>query len=205
MFRCSLIIFLAIVVVTACGSTQTLPSYPRTILGTITKIGGRVLVEQDPEATIGNKIYFSLSDETQIFQRIDSDLHAKTLDYLAVGQRVEVWADGVILETFPGQAGAAVIVITDPDEESTAEAVTLTPPNRNPDASGMITQAYNTVWIDQNLVLFITPTTQFFRRSESAVETIDAPAIKEGQSVDIWVDKIQNQQARAQVIVVISH
>ena len=34
---------------------------------------------------------------------------------------------------------------------------------------------------------------------------MDARDIKEGQRVDVWVDKIQNQHAKAQVIVVIDH
>ena len=205
MFRCSLIIFLGMLALTSCGSNQTLPSYPRTILGTITRrgtsMGERMLVEQNPGASIGDKIFFNLSGETQIFQRINGDLQAQTSDYLAVGQRVEVWAEGGVAESWPGQAEATVIVIIDPDEESIAEAGTLMPPAREPDVSGMITQATNTVLIDQNLVLFITPTTQFLRRSGNTVEPMDARDIKEGQRVDVWVDKIQNQQA--QVIVVI--
>jgi hypothetical protein len=208
MFRCSLILLLLTVAVTACGSAQTLPTYPRTILGTITDIGDRLLVEQNPEATIGDKILFSLSDKTQIFRRNQGNIHAKTSDDLAVGQRVEVWAEGGVAESWPGQAEATVIVIIDPDEESTTEkAVTLMPPDGEPDVSGTITQAINTVLIDQNLVLFITPATQFFRRSGNAVEMIDAREIKEGQRVDVWVENTPqppaHPQAKAKAIVVI--
>ncbi len=203
MFRCSLILFLGMLALTSCASAQTLPSYPRTILGTITELGDRMLVEQQPGATIGDKIFFSLSGETQIFQRIHSDLQAQTSDYLAVGQRVEVWSEGVA-ESWPGQAEATVIVIIDPNEESTTEAGRLMPPAREPDVSGTITQATNTVWIDQNLVLFITPTTQFLRRSGNTVETMDARDIKEGQRVDVWVEKTAYALHKAQVILVIN-
>ena len=64
MLRCSVIIFLLVVAVTACGSTPMFPadglhvptpSYPSEILGTITEIGDRLLVEQEPGATIGNR------------------------------------------------------------------------------------------------------------------------------------------------------
>jgi hypothetical protein len=208
MLRCSFILLLLVMVATtACQSTPTLPSYPRTILGTITEISDRVLVEQQPGATIGDKILFSLSDETHIFQRVNSGLDAKTSGYLEVGQRVEVWADGVVLESWPGQAVAAVVVVTDPNKESTADTDMIMPPEREPDVSGTITQAYNTVLINHNLVLFITPTTEFLRRSGNTIETIDAREIKEGQRVDVWVENPpqpkDHPQARAQVIVVV--
>src|SRR5215212_10147333 len=175
MLRCSVIIFLLMVAATACGSIPALPaddshvptpSYPSLILGTITEIGDRkVLVEQEPGATIGNKTYLSLTDETQIFQRINSELQARTPDLLAIGQLVEVWVAGAVAESFPSQAEASVIVIEDPDEQSTAEASTVMPPTREPDVSGTITGASYTVVIDQKLRLDITPTTQFFWRS----------------------------------------
>src|SRR5215212_10561607 len=145
MLRCSVIIFLLMVAATACGSIPALPaddshgpipSYPSLILGTITEIGDRLLVEQEPGATIGNKTYLSLSDETQIFQRINSELQARTPDLLDVGQLVEVWVAGAVAESFPSQAEASVIVIQDPDEQSTAEASTIMPPTREPDVSG---------------------------------------------------------------------
>ena len=184
--------------------------YPRTILGTITENSDRVLVEQQPGATIGDKILFNISDETQIYQRVNSDLDAKTFDYLAVGQRVEVWAGGAIVDTWPGQAQAVTIVILDSDEESTTESSNLMLPDRPPDVSGTITQAVSTVWIDQKVLLFITPTTLFLRRSGNTVETIDAREIKEGQRVDVWVEQTasalqpkDHPQANAQVIVVV--
>jgi hypothetical protein len=196
--------------ITACRSTPKLPSYPRTILGTITEISDRVLVEQQPGAAIGDKILFSLSDKTQILERVNSELDAKTSDNLAVGQRVEVWADGVILDSWPGQAVAAFIIVTDSSQESTTASGTLMPPNREPDVSGTITQAVNTVWIDQKVLLMITPTTQFLRRSGNVVESINAREIKEGQHVDVWVEQTatalqpkDHPQAKAEVIVVI--
>jgi hypothetical protein len=169
-----------------------------------------VLVEQQPGATIGDKIFFSLSEKTKIFQRVNNGLHAKASAYLAVGQRVEVWADGAIIDTGIGQADAAVIVVLASNEESTAESSNLMLPNREPDVSGTITQAYGSVWIDQNVLLFITPTTRFLRRSGNTVETIDAREIKEGQRVEVWVEQTESAlkpedhpQANAEVIVVV--
>jgi len=176
------------------------PSYPRTIMGVITEIKDRILVEQQPEATIGDKIYFSLSHDIKIYQRINSDLHAVSSNNLEIGQLVEVWAYGVVLESFPGQAEANFIIVHS-NEESTDDALTL--PNRAPDVSGTITQALNTVLVDKKFVVFITPTTQFLRRSGNTVEAIEARNIKEGQYIEIWTDKIQGNQVIAQVIVVV--
>ena len=176
------------------------PSYPRTIMGVITEIKDRILVEQQPEATIGDKIYFSLSHDIKVYQRINNDLHTVSSNNLEVGQLVEVWAYGGVLESFPGQAEANFIIVHS-NEESTDDALTL--PNRDPDVSGTITQALNTVLVDKKYVVFITPTTYFLRRSGNTVEAIEARNIKEGQYIEIWTDKIQGNQVIAQVIVVV--
>lgn len=177
------------------------PSLPRTILGVITEINDRILVEQQPGATIGDKVYFGLSHDLQVYQRINGDLHATLSKNLEVGQRVEVWALGGVMESFPGQATANFIIIVGSDEESTEVPLRL--PDREPDVSGTITQAINTVWIDQKYVVFITPTTQFLHPSGDTVEAFDARDIKEGQLVDIWADRVQGKQVIAQVIVVV--
>ena len=178
------------------------PSYPRTIMGVITEIKDRILVEQQPEATIGDKIYFSLSHDIKVYQSINSDLRAISSNKLEVGQLVEIWVDGVVLDSFPGQAEANFIIVHS-NEESTGDADALTLPNRAPDVSGTITQALNTVLVDKKYVVFITPTTYFLRRSGNTVEAIEARNIKEGQYIEIWTDKIQGNQVIAQVIVVV--
>ncbi len=212
--RCALGVVLLVTMLAACGNAGTMPredaaapppSEPPTIVGEITQTGERVLVEQQPGTTIGDKIFFRLSDATRVLQRVDDDLQPKTAHDLALGQRVEVWADGGVAESFPGQAGAAVIVIANAAGEITPEPGRAAPPDREPDVVGTITQASNTVWIDHNLVLFITPRTQFFRRSGEALAVIDAREITEGQRVEVWVDEIRyapQPQAEAVAIVV---
>lgn len=139
------------------------PSSPSTIVGEITQLNGGILVEQQPGATISDKIVFSLNDATRIFTRIGDKLQPKTAGDLAIGQRVEVWAvDGIVAESFPGQATAETIIIADTAAEMTTTPNAAAPPDREPDVVGTITQASNTVWIDNNLVLLIAPTTQFF-------------------------------------------
>jgi hypothetical protein len=213
-FRFSTGVLLLMTMLAACANTgtmpngdsgTTLPSEPPTIVGEITDLGARMLVEQQPEAAIGNKIFFSLMDATDVFQRAGDGLQSKTIDDLAVGQSVEVWADGAVAASYPGQAGAAVIVIADTAADITPEPDTPALPNRAPDAVGTITQASNTVWIDQELVLFITPTTQFLRRSDEELDVMDARDISEGQRVEVWVDEIRyapQPQANAVAILV---
>jgi hypothetical protein len=93
-----------------------------------------------------------------------------------------------VATSFPGQAGAEVIVITEADDAATPEAITL--PDRDPDVAGPVSQASNTIWIDQQFILFVTPDTQFARRVGDAVVKLDASAITEGVQVEAWVDEI---------------
>lgn len=214
--RVLLAILFLITLLVACGNAPSTPtdasdvaqpSTPPTIAGEITQINERILVEQQPGATIGDKIVFSLNDATRIFTRIGDRLQPKTAGDLAIGQRVEVWAvDGIVAESFPGQATAETIIIANTAAEMTTTPNAAAPPDREPDVVGTITQASNTVWIDNNLVLFIAPTTQFFRRSGENVEAIDARDITAQQRVEVWIDEIRyggTPQADALAIVAI--
>jgi len=156
-------------------------------VGEITQVGERVLVEQHPGATIGDKIVFSLNNATRIVARVGDDLEPKNVGDLAVGQRVEVWAAGTVAESFPGQAGAETILIVDAAASSPGAAA---PPDQEPDAVGTITQATNSVVVDQSFVLFMTPTTQFFRKEGTMLKATDAREVTEGLQVEAWVDKI---------------
>lgn len=188
------------------ASDVTLPATPPTIVGEITHINGGVLVEQQPGASIGDKIVFSFNDATRIVARVGGELEQKTINDLAVGQRVEVWDAGYVAESFPAQADAETIIIADATAEMTTTPNAAAPPDREPDVIGTITQASNTVWIDNKLVLLIAPTTQFFRRSGKSVEVIDARDIMAQQRVEVWTTEIRyggTPQADALTIVVI--
>jgi hypothetical protein len=171
------------------ATLDALPTRPPEIEGEITKIEDRVLIEQQPGSDIGNKIGFSLSDDPRVYRRTGDELQQLSVEDLQVGQQVQAWATGGMVATsFPGQAGAEVIVITEADDAATPEAITL--PDRDPDVGGPVSQASNTIWIDQQFILFVTPDTQFARRDGDALEPIDASAITEGVQVEAWVDKI---------------
>lgn len=170
------------------ASTIAQPSLPPTIMGEITQINQRMLVEQHPGATIGDKVAFSLNAATRVVARTGDQLNPKTVGDLAVGQRVEVWDAGVVLQSFPAQADAATIVIA--DVAATRLPNAGAPPGREPDVTGMITQATNSVLVDQSFLLFTTPTTLFFRKSDEKIEPINARDITEGLQIEAWVDEI---------------
>jgi hypothetical protein len=97
-----------------------LPSEPATVVGTITRAqDNTVMVEEQPgQDTGGRKIVFSLSPATKIVVRRGQDLHDITAAELSVGSRVEAWADGAIAESYPEQARAAALVVTEANSSS---------------------------------------------------------------------------------------
>lgn len=94
---------------------SVLPGEPATIVGTITRAqDNSVMVEEQPgQETSGRKIVFSLSPATKIVARRGQDFHDITAAELTVGSRVEAWANGAIAESYPEQARAATIVVTE--------------------------------------------------------------------------------------------
>lgn len=186
------------------ATLDALPTRAPEIEGEITKIEDGVLIEQQPGSDIGDKIVFSLSDDTRVYRRSGDNLQQLSVNDLQVGQQAQAWATGGMVATsFPGQAGAEVIVITEGDAAATPEAIT--PPDRAPDVAGTISQASNTIWIDQQFILFVTPDTQFARREGDVPEPIDASAITEGVQVQAWVDEISydGSPPRANAILIV--
>jgi hypothetical protein len=93
------------------------PATAPDIRGTATKVNvavepRTVLVEEQPEETSGSaKAMVKLTEETRILRRAASEVEPATPGELAVGQTVSVWFSGPVLESFPVQVGAAVVVI----------------------------------------------------------------------------------------------
>lgn len=107
--------------------------------------------------------------------------------HFAVGQTVQVWDAGVVLESYPGQATAHRIVVV-PAPSAVPANGDVAPPQRAPDVRGIITQASNTIWIDGETVLILTASTHYYRRSAAGIEPVDAGAVAPGQQVEVWVD-----------------
>jgi hypothetical protein len=87
---------------------------PVSYVGYITSISGdSVLVEEDPASEWGgDKGYFTVTGETEIFRLVGGDAVAPaTFEELEVGQLVSATYSGPILESYLQQGGAGSIVI----------------------------------------------------------------------------------------------
>jgi hypothetical protein len=52
-----------------------------------------------------------VDEDTVVLRRAADGYEAATIDDVRVGDRVEVWVDGPVAESFPAQAHAAVVVL----------------------------------------------------------------------------------------------
>ncbi len=71
----------------------------------------------DIEELEGNAIYLALTEETEI---IKEDIEV-SLDDLAVGDKVEVWTTGIILESYPARGTALKVVVLEEEEKDEEE------------------------------------------------------------------------------------
>ena len=114
----------ALLILTGCGpqagptapgnsagiNTKGIPSEAPYIQGAITTVKEKqILVEENAVEVSGSaKASLRLTDSTRILRH--SGAAARSSD-LRVGQRVRVWVIGPVMESYPVQAMAAVIVI----------------------------------------------------------------------------------------------
>jgi hypothetical protein len=79
---------------------------------------GSILVETDPDGEGGEKIVFTIRQETTLEQQYtglgEDEREPIDFDQLDDGRRVEVGFDGQVAESFPGQATAGSVVVLDP-------------------------------------------------------------------------------------------
>ena len=106
--------FALVAAINCAPSVAALPSEPPYIVGTITSIGRiaegwSVRVEEHPQDVSGSaKGVFHVGDRTDV--RRPSGARASTAD-LHEGQRVRVWVAGPVMESYPVQATARLVVI----------------------------------------------------------------------------------------------
>lgn len=95
------------------GQSSTAPPAGKPYMeGAITQIAkDRVLVEEVPDQQQGNKCWMTVSDRTRVLIKVGEEVKLAGPAQLAVGQRVQVWVSGAILESYPCQAGADAILI----------------------------------------------------------------------------------------------
>jgi len=139
----------------------------------------RVLVELAPGTTLGGKIALTLTPDTQVAQQAPNGLQTLPPTDLAVGQTVQVSDTGAVTESYPAQATAHRIMMvppatTVPDDRGAAI------PQRAPDVTMTITQANNTLWIDDRTVAIFRASSRVYRRSGSTVDLVDIAAVSLG-------------------------
>lgn len=95
----------------ACSSNgPSIPEEPPYITGTITAVGlGSVRIEEVPADSSGSAKAQARTDAGTIV--IDRSRNRLTFDSLRVGQRVSAWFTGPIMESYPVQGNARVIVV----------------------------------------------------------------------------------------------
>ena len=115
---------MALLILTGCGppgspaavgrsaaiNTHGVPSEAPYIQGTITTVAqGQILVEEvAAEASGSAKASLRLTNTTRILHRTGESARASDL---RVGQRVQAWVAGPVMESYPTQGTAAVVVI----------------------------------------------------------------------------------------------
>ncbi|MEO6228280.1 MAG: DUF3221 domain-containing protein [Thermomonas sp.] len=94
--------------------TQGIPSDAPYIAGTITTVSAEhILVEENAAQASGSaKSSLRLTANTRILRRTGGAARATDLK---VGQRVQAWVSGPVMESYPTQGTAAVIVIEPSD------------------------------------------------------------------------------------------
>lgn len=96
-----------------CQSVDGPPERVPDIRGTITaeEADGRIRVEENPNDQSGsNKAVVRITDRTTLLRR-NGSVEPATVEELRTGRIVSIWFDGPVLESYPVQAGAQVIVI----------------------------------------------------------------------------------------------
>lgn len=103
--------------VAACAqAVGHVPDEPPYITGVVTDVGtspsaggrGAVLVEAYPDSSGGDKSRVNIAEGTRVLRAGGQVAGA---DALHAGQRVRVWVDGPVLESYPTQSTGRVIVI----------------------------------------------------------------------------------------------
>ena len=109
----------AVVFFAGCSSVPSDPIVGEpTIVGQITMVESsaarlRVLVEENPEVQQGSKIWFTIVEQTNVFNGRGVTTKRVSARWLEVGLKVEGLASGPIAESYPAQATAETIVILD--------------------------------------------------------------------------------------------
>ncbi|SEM98248.1 Protein of unknown function [Lihuaxuella thermophila] len=179
----------------ASSEIKTKGEYPHgtpNIIGYITEMGDEgILVEDKPkEAHAANKIMTRLTKHTKYLIRNSQSFKRGQKSDLRLGMKVEVWYNGPILESYPGQGTAGYIVYHlkgEPDPE----------PAGPPHISGYITSLHSrefmveedpTRWSRDKMTALITTETKVWVRKGNKLEKGDWTDLKRGMKAEVWFD-----------------
>jgi hypothetical protein len=103
----------------ACTSGVQLPERLPDVSGVITQVDStagqglpRLLIEENPADSSGTmKAWASIVEDTQLYRRQGEGLANANLDDFQQGSRVTAWFSGPVLQSYPAQGGAEVMVL----------------------------------------------------------------------------------------------
>jgi hypothetical protein len=97
----------------ACGSDDEQaapPDRPADSAGPVSDVTATSVRIDEATGVVG-ALAGRVDEDTVVLRRTGDDYQAATIDDVRVGDRVEVWVDGPVAESFPVQAHAAVVVV----------------------------------------------------------------------------------------------
>ncbi|HUF28551.1 MAG TPA: DUF3221 domain-containing protein [Gemmatimonadaceae bacterium] len=115
----------------ACATRTALPDRDPAITGFVTEIAthagaaegvlGEIRVEANPADSAGSPKYvLTITDETVLLLRPDEITERLPFEQLVVGQRVDAWVTGPVMESYPARARASHVLIHGEQEAGVA-------------------------------------------------------------------------------------
>jgi len=95
------------------GCSTVGPEKEYDLVGWIDNIMQNQILINSPDNNTSDKFVVTVTDQTAIIKQIDGDKQNAGFDSLNVGQKIEVWFAGPVMESYPAQVSAEKIVITE--------------------------------------------------------------------------------------------
>jgi len=108
----TVVLLLATLVAGCTGAAADPPAGQPFISGSITQIDkNRILVEEIPGKQEGNKCWLAVGESSRVLRAAGTGYTAAAFGDLKVGQKVNAWVSGPVLESYPCQGGADAVLI----------------------------------------------------------------------------------------------
>ena len=83
------------------------------LVGWIDKVMQNQILVNSPDNNTSDKFVITVTNQTAVIKQIDGEKENAGFDSLNVGQKIEVWFAGPVMESYPAQVSAEKIVITE--------------------------------------------------------------------------------------------